>query len=72
MYTPSYILFLAFAEYVLMRPSEDYAPFMNAVYEKICMSKVRLLPRLFRTNVMAEFIFVAKFSWIHNFPEVLK
>ena len=51
MYTTSYILFLAFAEYVLMRPSEDYAPFMNAVYEKICMSKVRFLLRPFHTNV---------------------
>jgi len=30
----------AFAEYILMEPSDDYAPFMNAVSEKICMSKI--------------------------------
>ncbi|XP_065647414.1 DNA (cytosine-5)-methyltransferase PliMCI isoform X3 [Hydra vulgaris] len=30
----------AFAEYILMRPSDDYASFMNAVTEKIYMSKI--------------------------------
>lgn len=30
----------AFAEYILMRPSDEYTSFMNAVSEKICMSKV--------------------------------
>jgi len=35
-------LYLAFAEYVLVRPAEEYAPFMNAVSEKICMSKVNM------------------------------
>ncbi|XP_055925172.1 DNA (cytosine-5)-methyltransferase PliMCI-like isoform X3 [Argiope bruennichi] len=29
----------AFAEYILMSPSEEYAPFMNAVQEKIYVSK---------------------------------
>jgi len=30
----------AFAEYILMEPSENYAPFMDAVKEKIYMSKL--------------------------------
>lgn len=30
----------AFAEYILMEPSEAYAPFMDAVKEKIYMSKL--------------------------------
>jgi len=30
----------AFAEYILMRPSDAYAPIMSAVFEKICMSKI--------------------------------
>lgn len=41
-------LFAAFAEYILVRPSDDYAPFMNAVAEKICMSKVSNLERFQR------------------------
>ena len=31
---------VAFAEYILMKPSEEYAVFMAAVTEKIYMSKV--------------------------------
>ena len=30
----------AFAEYILMQPSEEYSPFFKAVLEKIYMSKV--------------------------------
>ena len=33
---------LAFAEYILMKPSDEYALFMDAVVEKIYMSKVRV------------------------------
>ena len=33
-------LFVAFAEYILMKPSDEYSSFMDAVIEKIYMSKV--------------------------------
>ena len=29
-----------FCEYILMAPSEEYAPFMDVVEEKICMTKL--------------------------------
>jgi hypothetical protein len=32
--------FLAFCEYVLMAPSEEYRPFMDAMKEKTYISKV--------------------------------
>ena len=36
----STISITAFAEYILVRPADEYASYMNAVAEKICMSKV--------------------------------
>ena len=41
---------LAFAEYILMKPSDEYALFMDAVVEKIYMSKVRVCQCCFSRN----------------------
>ena len=47
----------AFAEYILMEPSEEYTPFMNAVKEKTFLAKtvIEYLERCATTNEDAEY-----------------